>query len=99
MSEKKALMPWTKQEVQRMQCTLVLLGYQPNCDGEMGQKTFSELKRFQTDREIEPTGLFDRPTVTKLLSSPLSVFLPDIPMAKGIPAFLDDRFADSETDA
>jgi hypothetical protein len=94
MAEIKGLVPWSNSEVKMMQCALVLLGYQLNCDGEMGEKTFSELKRYQKERRLEPTGIFDRPTVAKLLNGELRLFPREVASASEVKGFLDDRFGE-----
>ena len=92
MAESKGLVPWSNTEVKMMQCAMVLLGYQSKCDGEMGEQTYCELKRFQTERRLEPTGIFDRPTVANLLNVELRLFPQDVGPDFEIKNFLDDRF-------
>lgn len=96
MGEKKGLMPWNKREILELQCALVLLGYQPNCDGEMGQNTFNELKRFQQKHRLEVSGLFDHPTVAKLLNAELRLFPRDVASVSEVKTFLNDRFGVEE---
>ena len=56
-------------DVKQLQTNLILLGY--NCgywgvDGDFGDATESALIAFQTDHELEPTGVYDSDTITAL---------------------------------
>lgn len=97
MSNNQKLMPWSKREVQIFQCALVLLGYEPNCDGEIGENTYRDLKKFQKEYGLEVTGLFDRPTVDKLLRCKLPPLL--VALEENISSFLDHRFNIGDSDA